>query len=74
MKCRESNQIIAYSVEQTDGETRHEFIMENTTEDSLIYTDEARSYWGLPRDHQTVNHRRYEYVREDVHTNGMESH
>ncbi len=29
---------------------------------------------GLPRDHQTVNHRHYEYVREDVHTNSIESH
>ena len=74
MKCRETNQIMACSVEHTDRETPHQFITENTTEDSLIYTDEARCYWGLPREHQTVNHSQCEYVRDDVHTNGIESH
>ncbi len=61
-------------MENTNGQTRHAFITENTTEDCLIYTDEFRCYWGLPRDHQAVNHGKFEYAREEVHTNGIEGH
>ena len=27
----------------------------------------------MPRDHESVNHSTYEYVRDQAHTNGMES-
>ncbi len=52
MKCRETNQIIAFSAEHIDSETFHEFITAHTTDDSLIYTDEVRSCPGIPREHQ----------------------
>ncbi len=41
--------------------------------DAVVYTDEAKAYQGLPRSHGTVKHGAGEYVRGDVHTNGVES-
>ena len=38
----------------------------------MIYTDEHKSYSGLDN-HETVNHGDGEYVRGEVHINGMES-
>lgn len=42
---------------------------------STIHTDEWAGYSGLDRDytHETVAHSAGEYVRDDVHTNGIES-
>ncbi len=41
---------------------------------SVVYTDQARAYVGLDRDyvHESVTHGR-EYVRDMVHTNGIEN-
>ena len=39
----------------------------------MVYTDESRSYTGLPREHDTVKHSAGEYVKGDASTNGMES-
>ena len=38
-----------------------------------MYTDEARAYIGLRRDHETVSHSAGEYVNGMASTNGMES-
>ena len=38
-----------------------------------MYTDDARAYIGLPRRHETVRHSVGEYVKDQAHTNGMES-
>lgn len=73
MKNRETNQVQAQVVERTDKETLQEFVLENTTPDTIVYTDESRAYSGLPRQHATVNHGVGEYVREQAHTNGLES-
>ena len=45
---------------------------------ATVYTDEARAYRALPTmfnrlTHETVNHSAEEYVRGEVHTNGVES-
>ena len=42
---------------------------------TTVYTDEATVYGGLKRryNHDSVMHSISEYVRGDVHTNGMES-
>jgi transposase-like protein len=47
----------------------------NVEPGSMIHTDEHRSYSGLSPayGHETVNHSAKEYVRGDVHTNGIES-
>ena len=39
----------------------------------MIYTDDHRSYIGLPYEHESVNHSAREYVRGRAHTNGIES-
>ena len=44
-----------------------------TAQSTIVYTDENLSYLGVCRPHDWVNHRDFEYVRGDVHTNGIES-
>ncbi|MCY3998753.1 MAG: IS1595 family transposase [Flavobacteriaceae bacterium] len=70
---RETNQVIAKVVEHTDKETLHEFIDENTTPHSVVYTDEARCYHGLNREHEWICHSRRQFVDGKVHTNSIES-
>lgn len=62
-------------VEDTKGPTMREAIGENVTPGSALMTDEDRSFKGLGKDyrHQAVNHSAGEYVREQAHTNGIES-
>ena len=73
MKDRETNKIMAEVVLTTDKETLQGFVVENTTPDTTVYTDEARAYIGIARDHLRVKHSVGEYVRKQAHTNGMES-
>lgn len=70
---RETNQIIAKAVDHTDQETMHAFIHEQTTQEAVIYTDEARCYRGMNRNHSVVCHSRREFVDGTIHTNGIES-
>jgi transposase-like protein len=55
----------------------HAFINENIAgETEAIYTDELASYTGIADEdtrHETVQHSKEEWVRGDVHTNGIES-
>ena len=73
MKSRDTNEVQAQVVESTDKVTLQGFVVENTTPATVVYTDEARAYTGLPREHQTVGHSVGEFVREQAHTNGLES-
>ncbi|MCY4127861.1 MAG: IS1595 family transposase [Gammaproteobacteria bacterium] len=73
MKDRETKQVTAQVIENADKETLHDFVQDNTSEDTIVYTDEARAYLGMPRRHATVKHSVGEYVRDQAHTNGMES-
>ena len=73
MKERDTNKVQAQVVESTDKATLQEFVTENTTEETVVYTDEAKAYSGLPREHQAVGHRVGEFVRDQEHTNGLES-
>ncbi len=73
MKNRVTKQVTAEVVSATDKETLQEFVLENTTDDTVVYTDEARAYQGLPREHVALKHSVGEYVRKQAHTNGMES-
>ena len=61
MKDRETGQIASKVVEHTETDT-------------TVYTDDARAYKGMPRQHESVKHGVSEYVRGMAHTNGMESH
>lgn len=73
MKNRDTNQVQAEVIERTDKATLQGFVVENTTPDTTVYTDEAVAYSGLPREHQAVGHGVGEFVREQAHTNGLES-
>ena len=61
----------------TEEAVRHLFHPDVVADDvAAIYTDELRSYdWIGDADtvHASVNHRREEWVRGDVHTNTVES-
>ena len=71
MKDRATKQVVAIPVLGTDRVTLQSFIYARVIPGANIYTDEHRSYNGLPR-HEVVQHGTREYVRDDVHTNGIE--
>ena len=73
IKDGETNQVSAMPVERTDSATLQGFVHTLTETTATVYTDEARAYVGLRRAHETINHRVGEYVREQAHTNGLES-
>lgn len=71
-KDRATNQVAAEVVEATDMETLQGFVNEHTDSESKVYTDDHASYDGL-ENHEAVKHSVGEYVRGQVHTNGVES-
>ena len=73
MKDRETGAVKAQVIEATDRPTLQGFVVDNTVSDTVVYTDDARAYLGLPRPHETVKHSVGEYVRDQAHTNGLES-
>ena len=72
-KDRATGQVAARVVEATDKPTLQGFVAEHTAPGASVYTDDASAYDGLPFDHGTVKHSLLEYVKGDVHTNGIES-
>ena len=74
VKDRLTGQVATAVVEQTDKETLQGFVQAHTEPFAKVYTDEARAYQGIKRDHEAVAHSVKEYVRGQAHTNGMESH
>lgn len=73
MKERETKKVIAKPVQERTKEAVQGFIGENVSQKAMIYSDDHRSYIGLPFEHESVNHSVGEYVREKAHTNGIES-
>ena len=73
VKDRETNQVDAKVVKRVNKPTLQGFVVDRTEPDTIVYTDEARAYVGIPRYHEAVKHKVGEYVREQAHTNGMES-
>ncbi|MCY4261681.1 MAG: IS1595 family transposase, partial [Rhodobacteraceae bacterium] len=72
VKDRETNKVSAKVVEKTDAETLQGFVTDHIEDGATVYTDEALAYKGLPN-HEAVKHSVGEYVREQAHTNGIES-
>ena len=60
-------------MESTNKETLQTFVKAHTAKEATVMTDEASAYEGLPN-HESVKHGAGEYVRDDTHTNGIESH
>lgn len=72
IKDRESNKVVAKRVSNREKETVQNFIRNNTFPDAKVYTDNHKSYNGIPN-HKSVNHSVGEFVRGMAHTNGIES-
>ena len=72
-KDREYNVVNAKVVETADAEALQGFVDGQAKDGATVYTDEAKAYKGMKHKHETVNHSAGEYVREEAHTNGIES-
>lgn len=73
-KERESNKIADTSFGGTDSETTEGFVNENVKPGARVITDGHVGYRGLWNvEHETVRHSANEYVRDQIHTNGIES-
>ena len=46
---------------------------EHAAPGATVYSDDAVAYDALPFNHATVKHSLSEYVKGDIHTNGIES-
>ena len=72
-KDRATNRVSAEVVMGTDMASLQGFIASRAAKGATVYTDEAAAYQGMRFDHETVVHSVGEYVRDQVHTNGIES-
>ncbi len=74
VKDRYTGQIVARPIAFTDKDALQGFILHTTEDGSVVYTDEAASYEGMPhRSHWAVRHGAGEYVKRQASTNGIES-
>ena len=66
--------VVMFPIGNRDAFTLREAISDNVESGSLIFTDGHASYRNMHAyDHDWVNHRKGEYVRDAVHTNSIES-
>ncbi len=74
MKDRATGDVAAEVIDDTpDKHTLQGFVDVNSEVDATVYTDGAKAYEGMPRIHEAVDHSVGEYVRNQAHTNGVES-
>ncbi len=73
VKDRATNRVQAKVVEDTTAETLQGFVTSRTQAGAQVYTDDHGAYRGIARPHAAVRHSAGEYVRGDVHTNGIEA-
>jgi len=74
MRSRETGEVRAFPIDQTDGATLKGSIKSNVARGSAIYTDCHKGYRGMREyRHEAVAHSAGEYVRGEIHTNGIES-
>jgi transposase-like protein len=75
MKQR-NGKVIAQTIKNRSAKTIQKIIRENISPDAVLMTDEWGGYKGLDDTydaHGTVNHKKKEYVRGEIHTNSIES-
>ena len=72
IRDRATNLVSAEVVTETDAATLQGFVMRQVVPGTTIYTDDATAYTHLPN-HESVKHSVAEYVRGQVHTQGIES-
>ena len=71
-KDRATKRVAAKVVNDTTAKTLQGFVVDHTRPGSRVYTDDSSSYVSL-ENHESVKHSIQEFVRGDVHTNGVES-
>ena len=73
-KDRDTGQITARPIAFTDKADLQGFVLKSTEVGSVVYTDEAAAYEGMPhRSHWAIKHSAGEYVKRQASTNGIES-
>ena len=70
---RPTGRVAAAVVDRADADALFGFIRQHAAASATIYTDDLRTYRGMPFAHRTVNHSACQYVRGDVSTNAIES-
>ena len=74
VKDRATNRVSAQRMQATDTTALQDFVRDKVRPGATLYTDEAAAYRGMPEfSHEALNHSVGEYVREQAHTNGIES-
>ncbi len=66
----------SFYVERARPEDVAKIVRENVSKESRLHTDEHRMYWQVGEEfaaHESVNHSRKEYARDDITTNTIES-
>ena len=70
---RNTHEVRAEVVEQTDQETLHGVVNRHARQGATIYTDDNAGYNGVRHRHYSVRHSAKQYVNGEIHTNGIES-
>lgn len=69
-----TGKVKAAPAKSTEMKEIHQFIKDNVKPGSTIYSDDHKSYIDIEGyNHESVNHSAKEYVRDNIHTNGIES-
>lgn len=71
-KDRPTKQVRARAIGKAKAPKVHEFLENSIDPNALIYTDESKLYLKMQFPRESVNHSGGEFVRGDVHTNGIE--
>ena len=71
VRDRETGKVRTKVIGTVTGENASAFVAEHKTADAKLYTDETAAYNSFDR--ESVKHSVHEYVRGEIHTNGMES-
>ena len=72
-KDRETKKVRVEVLRRINKETIRDFLDEHIERGARVHTDGAGWYVGMPFPHESVDHYAKEWVRGDVHTNGIES-
>ena len=77
-KDRATNQVTAKVIESPNADTLQGFVCDKAEYGATVYTDGSPAYDGIANlvtgfRHEQVNHSIHEYVKGEVHTNGIES-
>ena len=72
-KDRATNKVSASRIDKANKKTLHGFVASHANIDATVYTDEHRGYIGIPFKHESVKHSISQYVKDQAHTNGIES-